>query len=106
MTVFPGREELAAAPILENERGVFCTWCPAQELNLLFEDSTKLGAVRDTLDKAHSLANYFLQRRQLLARFGEEQAELNKQRNDEACTLSLPVATRWYSVYDCICSVI
>jgi hypothetical protein len=98
---------LAAATILENERGVLCTGCSAHTLNLLIKDITKLLPVQDTLHKAHGL-NFFLQRSQLLARFGEEQVKLSNLQKYEACTraLSLPVPTRWYCVYDCISSVI
>ncbi|KAE9027351.1 hypothetical protein PR003_g6678 [Phytophthora rubi] len=99
---------LAAGDILERTRGIFFSGCGAHTLNLLIQDILKLDSMGETLKKAHSLACFFSQRAQLLARFVEEQEKIAQVDVDDAYTrmLSLPVATRWYSAFNCITSVI
>jgi hypothetical protein len=98
----------ASWEILEEERGLICAGCGAHTLNLLLQDICKLDLVKETMAKVTRVATYFLQRGRLHARFEEGRKAVVRRRKNKAFnrTLTLPMATRWYSVYNCLVSVI
>ncbi|OWY95114.1 hypothetical protein PHMEG_00034968 [Phytophthora megakarya] len=93
--------------ILEKTRMLLCNGCSAHTLNLLLQDVGKFDVVRRVISKAERLANYFLKRHLLLARFHEEKRKMTQLGGTPyRRTFTLPVETRWYSTYECLLNVI
>ncbi|OWZ02178.1 hypothetical protein PHMEG_00026302 [Phytophthora megakarya] len=95
---------LRCQKMLEDTRpGLLCTGCGAHAANLLLKDVMDIPFVWSVLGKARFLTKFTLNRRALLQRFRNAQAESH---HTSRHMLSMPIVTRWYSCNKCMMSVL
>ncbi|EGZ24821.1 hypothetical protein PHYSODRAFT_284990, partial [Phytophthora sojae] len=89
----------AAWKLLERSRPIFGGGCAAHMLNLLIQDMCKHDFFKSVQIKALAITSYVRDHHALLSQFT---IMLRETTNDHRRVLSVPVATRWYSLHACL----